>query len=247
MSSFYSVAATNQSKSTSNYIDYFLNNSINSIWDIYASELARRTKAVERKHLNKPSVVMEKLKQHFSSQSASQVARLMFKNIPGGSLMVLKNEKELVRKIISQLESDENNLIALYADTADSQTRCYLWQFITLLNYLKNESQTIELVETTLEVKSLVVPEGAMPNMKSSIRWPQLISRFLRDAEIDEQKNPWLKEFGYDTLASPNWNGHPIYDVKVYNRTRKSCSIDFVCECDWLNHLTIGKSFSSAG
>ena len=138
-------------------------------------------------------------------------------------------------------------IIKFYTEAQNLNTKLHLWQFITLAHYFKNEFPTVELVETTLDVKSLVLPEGSMPQMKSASRWPQLVSRFLRDADSNETTNPWLKEFGYDKMAAASWHGQPIYDAMVYDKKRTSCKIRFLSEKKWISHLRLGEKFESAG
>lgn len=250
MSTYYQITPTKKIKSSSNYIDLFLDFSIHSVWDVYASQLARSLKIVHPKHLHKPRFVFDELKYFFLTKSSSQVTICLFEHIPSKHLKVFKDDKDLVKEIIYRIKSDDAfNLLNVYEKSANWSTKLYLWQFITLLHYFKAESPTIELIETTIDVKSKVLPEGSIPNKKSSSRWTHLVSRFLRDAEEDKLKNLWLEKFGDETMASPNWFGYPnpIYDAMVLNRKRKSCEIKFICEEEWVRHLNVEKVFDSAG
>jgi hypothetical protein len=247
MSTFYLVTATHQTSSSANSIGECLERGISSVYDTYAAELARKLQLVERKHLNKPVVVFTALCDHFAEMPVNAVAVHLFEGIPAKYLAVFKNESRLVKSIVADLKADACDLPDVYRRTTDWQTKLYLWQFMALLQRFKPEFAPIQLIETTLEVKSKVFPEGQMPATKTSVRWPQLVSRFMRDVVHDESKNPWLRQFGYAVLASPEWNGHPIYDVWMENRKRTTCTLRFVCEPEWVSHLDIGRTYPSAG
>ena len=247
MSTYYLVTATHQAPSSANSIDDCLERGISSVYDTYAAELACKLQLVERKHLNKPVVVFTALSDRFAEMPVNAVAIELFEGIPAKYLTVFKNDAPLVKSIVADLKKGSCDLHHVYAETTDWQTKLYLWQFITLLHRFKPEFAPIQLIETTLEVKSKVLPEGQMPATKTSVRWPQLVSRFLRDVVHDETKNPWLMHYGYDALASPRWDGHPIYDVWMENRKRTTCTLRFVCEPEWVSHLVIGQPFPSAG
>jgi hypothetical protein len=247
MSTYYRITPTHQEPSTANSIAYCLESAVSSVWDVYAAEVGRKLACVDRKHLNKPSIVFDKLNALFAPLPPLEVAQHLFEHIPGRHLVVFKNDAALLERIRRGLRSGECDLAQLYTASTDWETKLYLWQFISLVRRFKAEFPPIKLVETTLEVKSKVLPEGGMPNGKSSARWPQLISRFLRDAEADAAENPWLQRFGYGAMADPKWFGHPVYDAVLFDRKRTSCTLRFVCEPEWVSHLEIGTAFESAG
>ena len=247
MSTYYLVTATHQAPSSANSIDECLERGISSVYDTYAAELARKLQLVERKHLNKPVVVFTALCDHFAEMPVNAVAVHLFEGIPAKYLTVFKHDPQMVQSIVAGLKKGNCHLHDVYAETTDWHTKLHLWQFISLLHRFKPEFAPIQLIETTLEVKSKVFPEGQMPATKTSVRWPQLVSRFMRDVVHDETKNPWLRQFGYEVLALPLWDGHPIYDVWMENRKRTTCTLRFVCEPEWVSHLVLGQQFPSAG
>lgn len=245
MSRFYSVTLISedlQAKTSSIYWNELLNMRPANEWKYLLEGLIADAKIPGGGKL-KSAERLPALTAFFKEQGPGKTGRRIYESTFGRVL-----EEELFARFEDQLETGPFDVMERLAVATPKQKHLF-WICQNLAHlFFPEYFPPILKAEVVLKVKSLVLPEGAIPTMKDAYEFRQLrkfASRLLRDMDADD--NPWLAAYDLDTMAHQDWVGWDIDLAMMENRKKKEGELRILCDAKWVAHLVPGEEFQSAG